>query len=513
LPLLGVRVTIESTLHLESIVGAPGRGESDLHMDDNFQALLDLAGVNAVMIFDEAGRLVSQRGKAIYDRPLCEAVSVILARGVDSIALQHPGWESAAAQFADGTVLLRNLGAVASASYVLAVVADGTLNPAFATVALRITSKQARRAIELGQGLTPSPGSSAVLASSLDPLPRASGSQNLGAPAHPASGSRPGLASSGVSWSQVGASGVSSQIATADPASSAYLSRCVKALAQHVGPMAKIFVEEAVRRVCQGGPFSLAQARPVAEELASQVEDADDRSAFLKAMGSTDAAKPGKPGKAEKPGKADAQPTLTTFATRSAVLFRPAVFHEQIVPAYKAFANDRERILLRELLERARPLVAKERTGLGPNLIIQSELNDALKKLGSELTPFGDLDRLARGTLVTGLVDALCVPWDLKEIPVQRTWGCPLSEYLEPRSPWLAGHLLRGVPAGTEVKLPSGAAIRLCAAQEVDRIRDELVLVPRPPGQDAVQREYDTLLAMLDVIGGAPDLVLALWSR
>ena len=476
-------------------------------MDDNFQALLDLAGVNAVMIFDDAGRLVSQRGKAIYDRPLCEQVSVILARGVDSIALQHPGWESAAAQFADGTVLLRNLGTVASASYVLAVVADGRLNPAFATVALRITSKQARRAIELGQGLTPSPGSSAVLASSLDPLPRASGSQNLGAPAHPASGSRPGLASSGVSWSQVGASGVSRQVATADPASSAYLSRCVKALAQHVGPMAKIFVEETVRRVCQGAPFSLAQARPLAEDLASQVEDADDRAAFLKAMGSTDAAKPG------KPVKADALPTLTTFATRSAVLFRPAAFHEQIVPAYKAFANDRERILLRELLERSRPLVAKERTGLGPNLIILSELNDALKKLGSELTPFGDLDRLVRGTVITGLVDALCVPWDLKEIPVQRTWGCPLSEYLEPRSPWLAGHLLRGVPAGTEVKLPSGAAIRLCAAEEVDRIRDELVLVPRPPGPDALQREYDTLLAMLDVIGGAPDLVLALWSR
>ena len=65
-------------------------------MDDNLQALLDLAGVNAAMIFDDAGRLVAQRGKAVYDRSLCEQASVSLARAVASIALRQPDWESSA---------------------------------------------------------------------------------------------------------------------------------------------------------------------------------------------------------------------------------------------------------------------------------------------------------------------------------------------------------------------------------------------------------------------------------
>ncbi len=468
-------------------------------MDDNLQALLDLAGVNAAMIFDDAGRLVAQRGKAVYDRSLCEQASVSLARAVASIALRQPDWESSAAQYADGTVLLRNLGPVAGADYVLAVVADRTLNPAFATVALRVASSRAKRAIELGQGLTPS--SSAVFASSVGAPPKASSSQVQAATPHPASGSRPVLATSGVSWSQTGASSFSSRVMTADPASSAYLTRCAKSLVRYVGPMAKVFVEEAVGRICPDAPFSMARARPLAEELATQIEDAEERAAFLKELDSTAATTAGQ------------SATLTTFANRSAVLFRPGVYLEEILPAYQAFAGSRERILLKELLERARPLAAKARSGLGPNLLIQSELNDALKKLGSEATPFGDLDRLTKGAVVTGLVDLLCVPWERSETPVQPTWGCPLSEYLGPQSVWITKHLLRGVPSGTELKLPSGAPIRLCAPAEVERLREELALVPRPPGPDAAQREYDTLLAMVDALIGSPDLVLALWSR
>jgi hypothetical protein len=443
-------------------------------LDELLQGILDLAGVNAAMIFDDAGRLVGQRGKAVYDRALCEQVGVMLARAVDSITLQNPDWESATAQYGDGTILLRNVGAVAGAGYVLAVVADAALNPAFAAVAIRVVSNKARRAIELGQGLAPSASSSAVFASSVGAAPRASTSQVLGTTPHPASGSRPVLATSGVSWSQAGGSGISGEIRTADAASAAYLARCAKALARFVGPMAKVFVEEAVRRISQDAPFSLAQARPRAEELAGQIEDGAEQAAFL---------------------------------------FRPKVYREEILPAYQAFAGDREKILLQELLERARPLAPKARSGLGPNLLIQPELDDALKKLRSEATPFGDLDRLAKGAVVTGLVDLLCVPWDRKVVPVQRTWGCPLGEYLESQSPWISDHLLRGVPAGTEMKLPSGAPIRLCAAEEAERLRKELALVPRPAGSDAAQREYDTLLDILDAVIRNPDLVLALWSR
>lgn len=470
-------------------------------MDDNLQGILDLAGVNAAMIFDGAGRLIGQRGKAIYDRSLCEEVSGMLARAVDSIALQNPGWESATAQYADGTILLRNVGPVAGASYVLAVVADGTLNPAFATVALRVASNKARRAIEVGQGLAPSAGSSAVLSSSAGGPPRASSSQVLGTTPHPGSGSRPVLATSGLSWSKAGGSGLLPGVPAAEPASAAYLARCAKALARSVGPMAKVYVEEAVRRISPQAPFSLAQARPLIGELAGQIEDAAERSAFLKSMESVE------------PAKVQQAETRTTYANRSAVLFRPRVYKEEILPAYQAFANAREKVLLKELLERARPLAAKARSGLGPNLLVLPELNDALKKLGSEAVSFGDLDLLAKRAVVTGLVDLLCVPWERKVTPVQPTWGCPLSEYLEPRSPWITEHLLRGVPSGTELKLPSGAYVRLCDPSEVERLREELALVPRPPGPGAAQGEYDTLVAMVNAIGQDPDLALALWSR
>jgi hypothetical protein len=92
------------------------------------------------------------------------------------------------------------------------------------------------------------------------------------------------LASSGLSWSKAGGSGFAAA-AAADPAAGAFLARCSKELARHVGPMAKLYVEEAVRRLCPDAAFTLAQAAPLVEELAGQIEDAGDRAAFGKGLG------------------------------------------------------------------------------------------------------------------------------------------------------------------------------------------------------------------------------------
>ena len=70
----------------------------------------------------------------------------------------------------------------------------------------------------------------------------------------------------------------------ADPAAGAFLVRCAKALAQAVGPIAKVYVEEAVRRVSPEGPFALAQSAPLVEDLASQIEDPADRKQFKAAL-------------------------------------------------------------------------------------------------------------------------------------------------------------------------------------------------------------------------------------
>jgi hypothetical protein len=155
---------------------------------------------------------------------------------------------------------------------VLAVIADATLNPSFATVAIRVAANKLRKALEGGSA-----------SQTMAPAPAGSSPPPAGIPPAPAD-SRPELATSGVSWSKTGSSVGLSRIAVADPASGAFLSRCAKELARHVGPMAKVYVEEAVRRVSPDVPFSLAAAGKLLEDLSGQIEDADDRAQFRKAL-------------------------------------------------------------------------------------------------------------------------------------------------------------------------------------------------------------------------------------
>lgn len=268
-------------------------------METTLQGLLELAGVNAAMVYDGAGRLMAQRGRSVYDRALCEQVGGPLARAVDAIQLQHQDWEAVTARFADGTVVLRNLGEVAGAGYLLAVVADATMNPAFAAVAIRVAATKLRKLLgggasmaalptSLGSSVGPGPGGSQLGPGGSQVGPGGSqvgpgpgGSQALHG--HPAAGSRPVLASSGLSWSRTGGSAFSA-VAAADPAAGAWLVLAAKELARHVGPMAKIYVEEAVRRLCPDSTFTLAQAPALVQELAGQVEEAADRAAFVKAL-------------------------------------------------------------------------------------------------------------------------------------------------------------------------------------------------------------------------------------
>ncbi len=240
-------------------------------METILQSVLDVAGVGAALVFDGGGRLVCHRGHSIYDRALCEQLSTTLSKAVDTIQLQQEDWESVAARYDDGKLLLRNLGAARAGPHVLAVVADATLNLSFATVAIRVATNKLRKALE--SGAPPS-----VLAA----VPPAAASALL-AGSRPGD-SRPALASSsGLSWSQASGVGLS-RIAVADPASSAYLSRSAKELARHVGPMAKVYVEEAVRRVAPDVPFSLSLVAKLLDDLAGQIEDADGRTQFRKAL-------------------------------------------------------------------------------------------------------------------------------------------------------------------------------------------------------------------------------------
>jgi hypothetical protein len=248
-------------------------------MDTILQGLLDLPGVNAALVLDAAGHLAAFRGKAVYDRALCEQVGLSLVKAIDCIQLQQEDWETVAAQFADGKLLLRTLGASGGGPHFLAVVADATLNPSFATVAIRVAASKLRKALDGGAssavGAAPSVGghSSVVLP---PPLP-ASGSLL------PPSDSRV-VANTGVSWSKAGSAVNITGISAGDPASAAYLARCTKALARAVGPMSKVYVQEAVRRISPEATYTMALRGKLVEELAGQIEDAEDRAQFLSAV-------------------------------------------------------------------------------------------------------------------------------------------------------------------------------------------------------------------------------------
>lgn len=246
-------------------------------METILQGVLDLAGVGATMVFDGTGALSGHRGHAVYDRALCEQVSGALVKAIETVQLQQEDWETITAQFADGSLLLRSLGDGGGGPHYLAVIADATLNPSFATVAIRVAANKLRKAIE--GGASSRPGSSSVASAAASPPPP----PGPGSSVHPGD-SRPVVANSGVSWSRGSSSVGLSRISVADPASSAFLVRCTKQLAQHVGPIASVFVEEAVRRVSPEAPFSMALARPLLDDLAGQIEDGGDRTRFREAL-------------------------------------------------------------------------------------------------------------------------------------------------------------------------------------------------------------------------------------
>jgi predicted regulator of Ras-like GTPase activity (Roadblock/LC7/MglB family) len=249
-------------------------------METVLHGLMELAGVRATMVLDPTGKIVAWRGNAVYDRASCERVGGVVTKAIESVQLQQEDWETISAQFANGRILVRRVSSAGGLRHVLALVADPTLNASFATVALRVAATKVRAVVEGGSH---PPGGSGASAG-----PPASGSS----PGLP-SDSRPNLANTGLSWNKssslgsqpgAGSSSSLSGVAVADPAAAEFLGRCVKELARHVGPISKVYVQEAVRRVSPEAPFALAAARPLVDDLSGQIEDPKDRAQFRRGV-------------------------------------------------------------------------------------------------------------------------------------------------------------------------------------------------------------------------------------
>lgn len=253
------------------------------------QTLREVDGVQGAMIVDPAGAVIAHHAHAIYDLPVLQQVARSIVNSVDSVQLMQDDWDVMTAHFGEGKLLLRSL-RVAGAKvrrYVLAVIADDTLNVAFLGVALRVAAAKLLAELEAGPPVAAVSAPAPVQASAV-PV----------AVVH-TEPSRPELAKTGITWSGTGSStgsgtgsGISSgsgsgvgasDVAVADAASSTYLSACTKALAASRGPMAKVFVKDAVRKVCGGRPFTRADGAALLAHLSSTIDDAEDRTAFQRA--------------------------------------------------------------------------------------------------------------------------------------------------------------------------------------------------------------------------------------
>jgi predicted regulator of Ras-like GTPase activity (Roadblock/LC7/MglB family) len=239
------------------------------------QGLRDVEGVQGAMIADHTAAVIAHRAHAIYDLAVLQQVARSVVSSVDSVQLMQDDWDMLTAHFGEGKLLLRSLRTATAEPrrYVLVVIADATLNMAFLGVALRVV------AAKLVAELEASPVASHHAAV---PVAITSGSTGRYPIVDP---SRSELAKAGLSWSGGNSgSGVgSSDVSVADSASSTFLSACTKALAASIGPMAKMFVKEAVRKVCGERAFSCADGPALIAHLAAAIDDGDDRARFQRA--------------------------------------------------------------------------------------------------------------------------------------------------------------------------------------------------------------------------------------
>ena len=237
--------------------------------------------MHGALVIDGGGQVIVYRAHNIYDGELMQQVSRAIASAIDAVKLVQEDWESITTHFSDGKLLIRNIVVDGGRAHALALIADGRLNPSFATVAIRVAIGKLKSALQNGApakapAAAPSNGPSAS-SSVVAPVPP--GAPQAFSKVKPATSE---VSSSGLSWSGLSGSTASpgSTVSVADPASSAILTACTKALARNVGPMAKLFVKEAVRKISPDRPFSRENTEALVTELAKNIENPSDAAQF-----------------------------------------------------------------------------------------------------------------------------------------------------------------------------------------------------------------------------------------
>jgi hypothetical protein len=263
-------------------------------MNDILRGLRELQGVHGAFVADSGGQVIAFDAESIYDLTLLNDVCRVVVSAIDSIKLLHEDWDVLSTQFSEGRLDVRNLSdgpQSKSAGMMLIVIADANVSASFASVAVRVAVGKLRKVLSgVGMGASSlgqsGPGSGYSVQGPGYAAPNSALSSSQMAIASGRSSALPEVATSGLSWSGFGPNSTmsGSGVAVADAASSSALTVCTKALAKSVGPMAKVFVKEAVRRICPDHPFSTAQLPALIAELEKQIDDPSDAQQFRRAV-------------------------------------------------------------------------------------------------------------------------------------------------------------------------------------------------------------------------------------
>ncbi len=242
------------------------------------QSLRDVEGVQGALIVDPSASVLAHNAHAMYDVAVLQQVARAVVNSVDSIQLVQDDWDMLNAHFGDGQLVLRSLRASGDRRYVLAVIADASLNVAFLGVALRVASGKLMAELESSASAASSMSIPIAIAGGTGRIPKS----DISEPTRGHllwSGTDTGVHRHAGPGSGLG----NSEVVVTDASSQAFLSLCARALAVSVGPMAKVFVKEAVREVCGDRPFAPPDGPALVAHLARLIDDPDDRAAFVRA--------------------------------------------------------------------------------------------------------------------------------------------------------------------------------------------------------------------------------------
>jgi predicted regulator of Ras-like GTPase activity (Roadblock/LC7/MglB family) len=243
------------------------------------EGLREVDGVQGALIIDHTGAVIAYRAHAIYDLSTLQLAARAILSATDSVALIQDDWDMLTTHFMDGKLVLRQLRSPGPRPrrHVLAVIGDQSINLAFLGVALRVAASKLVAALEAAsEAATPS------RAARPTPVGNSwtSSSEIRGEPSMTGTMATAGPMASGDS----GIGTVVSDVAAVDAASAAFLAACMRALAARTGPIAKIFLRDAVRKVCPGRAFSRADGPALIAELSGMLASPEDRAMFQRAM-------------------------------------------------------------------------------------------------------------------------------------------------------------------------------------------------------------------------------------